>query len=327
MKFACEFFSMFFNIQEYDELLVHLAPTHDIDKIEDFFKQHPNQTIILWVEDMKHFNQQKWLGKLLKLIPIEKYQWKLKVRDPWLKDTQEVVEECRNTGVHFLYDILIDSWDVVQNLIQYQPSDMYITNSLGFDIVQVSKVLHDNNINVRVYPNISQSSVTQDNGITSFFIRPEDAQLYNQYIDVFEIFTPIDADNLKAFYYIMYANNLKWKGVLEEFIIGLNPEITNVQNVGLLNFFAPIRLSCKRECQRTKQCRMCNINLQMGQIMTNNNIGLQFTSEKPTKISNKNTSLPINLKEQIQEDVLNKIGFSDFSPELKEQILENLKKI
>ena len=47
MRFACEFYNMFFNIGEYDELIVYLSPSHDIDKIEDFFKKHPEQTITI----------------------------------------------------------------------------------------------------------------------------------------------------------------------------------------------------------------------------------------------------------------------------------------
>jgi len=47
--------------------------------------------------------------------------------------------------------------------------------------------LHDNNIKVRVFPNICQSSFKETPSIKTFFIRPEDIKYYSTFVDVFEL--------------------------------------------------------------------------------------------------------------------------------------------
>jgi len=323
MRFACEFYNMFFNIGEYDELIVYLSPSHDIDKIEDFFKKHPEQTITIYIDDSKHFNQYHWLSKLITLVPTDKYNWQLKLKNPWDENTQEIVQDCNNMGIPFFYDIFVDSWEVLYNIVKYKPAEVYITNSLAFDIQEVSKVLHENNIKVRVYPNIAQSSVPDDNDITSFFIRPEDARHYVDYVDTMEIFAPIDQDILKAFYYLMYSNCIKWMGPLNQFIIGLDEQ--PCLNNAIIDTFGPVRLKCKRECTHFKNCRMCHLAAEFGQLLTEHQLGLQYKSEYPQKIDRQGKGLSKQLKENIKQVVLQNLKIDDMDKELKDVILEKFK--
>jgi hypothetical protein len=50
-------------------------------------------------------------------------------------------------------------------------------------------LLHHNNIKLRVFPNICQSSFSETPSIKTFFIRPEDISIYSTFVDVFELIT------------------------------------------------------------------------------------------------------------------------------------------
>lgn len=69
---------------------------------------------------------------------------------------------------------------------------MYICEELGFSLDKISKILHENNIRVRVFPNICQSSFLETPSIKTFFIRPEDISIYSMFIDVFELVSDKD---------------------------------------------------------------------------------------------------------------------------------------
>lgn len=75
----------------------------------------------------------------------------------------------------------------MQGLLKYHPTDMYICEELGFSLLKISKILHDNNVKVRVFPNICQSSFPETESIKTFFIRPEDIIFYAPFVDVFEL--------------------------------------------------------------------------------------------------------------------------------------------
>lgn len=79
--------------------------------------------------------------------------------------------------------------DQLHGLLKYHPTDMYICEELGFSLDKISKLLHDNDILVRVYPNICQSSFSETLSIKTFFIRPEDIKFYDDFVDVFELIT------------------------------------------------------------------------------------------------------------------------------------------
>jgi hypothetical protein len=64
---------------------------------------------------------------------------------------------------------------------------MYICEELGFSLDKISKILHDNNVRVRVFPNICQSSFPETPSIKTFFIRPDDITVYATFVDVFEL--------------------------------------------------------------------------------------------------------------------------------------------
>lgn len=165
-------------------------------------------------------------------------------------DTYKLMRD--NAKVPFFYDTRVDSWDVLRGLARIGVSEMYIVGDLGFELDEVSKYLHERNIKVRAFPNVCQSNWTFDmEYLRSFFIRPEDVETYDKYIDVFEFFGTEEAQKtvFKA-----YAIDKEWYGRLEELIIGFKGDM---DSRFLFPLFADKRAVCKKRCVKGGKCNIC----------------------------------------------------------------------
>jgi hypothetical protein len=112
-------------------------------------------------------------------------------------------------------------------------------------------------VNIRMYPNVAQAPTIceafspEGEDIKKFFIRPEDLDQYEDYVDVIEFFGPLDKqDVLMDIYKDGY-----WMGGLDELIIGFKDKI-NCMN--LMPDFGFYRLACGHRCDLEK-CNYCDI--------------------------------------------------------------------
>lgn len=152
------------------------------------------------------------------------------------------------------------------SLMKYHPTDMYICQQLCFFMDQVSKVLHDNNIKVRVLPNICQSSAADTPSLLKFFIRPEDINVYSTYVDVFEL---ISDEARQAVIYKIYKQGY-WSGPIKEIIPNFKDELDS-RFVG--KAFGIVRTSCKRRClYKPQSCDICHRITKLANTFKDNNI-------------------------------------------------------
>ena len=87
--------------------------------------------------------------------------------------------------------------------------------------------------------------------IKKFWIRPEDVEVYGQYIDTIEFFgTPQQVGVLLK----VYKEDKKWFGQLKEIIFGLKSDLDSRY---IVPRFAEQRVSCKKECLKGGKCRIC----------------------------------------------------------------------
>jgi hypothetical protein len=86
--------------------------------------------------------------------------------------------------------------------------------------------------------------------INQFFIRPEDTETYEPFVDVFELWG--DSSRLSVTYEIYKQQ--QWLGDIQDLIIGFNDD---VPNAGIMEHFAQIRLGCKKKCFQGKKCDIC----------------------------------------------------------------------
>ena len=153
----------------------------------------------------------------------------------------------------FFFDTQVSDWDIFIGLLKIQVTDIYIVENLAFEIDKIHAVATQYNTQVRVYPNIAQSKWNDSSAIKKFFIRPEDINAYEEYIDVIEFY---DVDKKIDIYYDVYKQKKKWFGRLDEIILDFNSDIDNKY---IIPRFAEMRIKCGKNCLKGGSCRRCEI--------------------------------------------------------------------
>lgn len=145
------------------------------------------------------------------------------------------------------------TWDMLNECIKFGVSDVYITNELGFDIKNVKSFCDRNNVKVRVYPNIAQTSaiLLTLGTYESFYIRPEDVDLYENYVDIFEFF--LNEEKERVLYEIYEDRG--WRGDIDQLILNL-VHVNGARNNYIPTIFGYSRLDCRKRCIYG-DCQIC----------------------------------------------------------------------
>lgn len=143
--------------------------------------------------------------------------------------------------------------DLFYILINSGATDVFVVEAMGFELNKLSKVAKEKGVQIRVYPNIAQSAGNEVPGLKRFFIRPEDIQDYEEYVDVCDFFYE-DATCLN--YFNIYKNMKEWFGNLKEIINGLD---TDLDSRFILPRFGETRAKCGKRCFRGDPCHICDL--------------------------------------------------------------------
>ena len=188
---------------------------------------------------------------------------------------QKFIEELKDTNLRYFFKAAANSWDKFTGLMSQNVSDIYITDELAFELDKVAEIAHKNNIKVRVYPNVAQSRWDKLSDILKFFIRPEDIEIYESYVDVCEFYG--DKAQQIDTYYKIYQEDKKWFGDLQEIIIGLDSKIDSRY---IIPRFAEKRIKCGKDCLKSGKCEMCKRILDLSEQLENAHLIVQIDKEK-----------------------------------------------
>ena len=189
-------------------------------------------------------------------------------------NNKEHLTKVQKFKLPFYFINPVTSFDQMHGLIVYHPTDMYICEALGFSLDKVSKLLHDNNIRVRVYPNICQSSFPETPSIKTFFIRPEDISAYAAYVDIFELIT----DEARQQVLFKIYKQEKWFGKIEEVIPSFKG---NLDSRYLVGSFGAIRARCGKRCMyRPDSCNICDRFSELANTFAENKIVVRKAMKK-----------------------------------------------
>lgn len=190
----------------------------------------------------------------------EKYAPNIAICFTWTSkyDAEPVYNEVKEHDVPFYFSYPIESLDSLIAYTKLGVSDVFISGQLAFDLDTVkywTKDRPEKPIQIRCYPNICQNGIgfPIDGGIKDFFIRPEDIDLYDEYIDVIEFYDSVDTQNVL---YDIYFHTKEWNGNLQEIIKGLQRNVNSYYILG--NEFATRRMNCDKKCLKGKRCNLCN---------------------------------------------------------------------
>ena len=184
---------------------------------------------------------------------------------------EEFLSRAQEFEIPFFFTNFVTSIDQLYGFMKYNPTDMYICEELGFFLDKVSKILHDNNIKVRVFPNICQSSFSETESIKTFFIRPEDIFIYATFVDIFELIS--DAERQETLFKIYKQG--KWFGKIKEVIPTFKGELDSKY---LLGNFGMIRSKCGKRClYKPGSCAICDRFIEVADTFEKNKIVIRKT--------------------------------------------------
>lgn len=195
---------------------------------------------------------------------------------------KDIENELKNLDVPFFYDSYCNTADEVYGLIQKGITDVYITESLAFNLAEIGAYCKSKNVKVRIIPNIAQYK----NGFgdyvpdpCKFFVRPEDTYLYEPFVDVFQFIAPKDRISI---IYEIYRNR-QWAGDLSQLIVGFKEPF---YNTGIVPLFGERRLECRQKCMQEK-CDLCKQIKELSNKIHSNNLVIKTPIDKEWKNESK----------------------------------------
>lgn len=273
MKYCINYSNKSHIIDKVDEILIRYDKNKILELFTQFIPAHLNQRII--VQLIEEDNIDTIVNNLKKIISIynENKDIKFDIQLPFYN--QKFIEELKDTNLKYFFKAAANSWDKFTGLISQNVSDIYITDELAFELDKVAEIAHKNNIKVRIYPNVAQSRWDKLSDILKFFIRPEDIEMYEPYVDVCEFYG--DKAQQIDTYYKIYQEDKKWFGDLQEIIIGLDSKIDSRY---IIPRFAEKRIKCGKDCLKNGKCEMCKRILDLSEQLENAHLIVQIDKKK-----------------------------------------------
>lgn len=251
MKYCIDFYGQQLDLlNQVEEININLLNIKNLNDLEEFCELHKNQRINLCIDDYEEAINKSILTYA---IDFQKQHqiYNIYIRLPGYSDWSDEIKKD-NINCKFYFNTKIVDWDTLLFYLDYGVTDVFITEAMGFELENIASIVHKYNAQIRVFPNVAQAAKKQTDGLLKFWIRPEDTDFYNNYVDVYEFY--YDSYEKQLIYYDIYENDKKWSGDLQEIIIGLDK---NINNTKLVPRFAYKRVRCNRKCMKGSECQIC----------------------------------------------------------------------
>lgn len=250
MKYCIDYSKDTQILDKVDEINVFRDKIQDLEALEQFCEKHKEQRINVCIKDLEEAINQNWVKDLLDFQKQHK-DYNIYLRFPG-KNEELGVMLHEYLDSKFYFDTKVNDWDRVIGFIEFGVTDIFIVEGLGFELEKIAAIAHQNNVQIRVFPNVAQSTWNDLDDLRKFWIRPDDIDFYSQYVDVCEFFE--ESKKIDILYNI-YKKDKKWFGNLSELIIGLHEPIDSRY---IVPRFVKKRVKCGRECMKGGNCQMCD---------------------------------------------------------------------
>lgn len=158
-------------------------------------------------------------------------------------------QQCKEHNLPFYYVYPVNSFFELRGLKDLGAEYAYTGMPIFFQMPIVKEV----GIKIRCIPNVAyEAFIPQATGVCGQWIRPEDMEAYEPYIDICE-FAADSPEQEKALFRI-YAQDKHWSGDLNDLIKNLNYPC---KNLAVYKGLADIRISCGQVCQQRGGCKYC----------------------------------------------------------------------
>ena len=298
MKYAVSFFNNFRYKDEVDEIIFIYGEKNigHTEQISSYVNK--NQTAILQMEDISNEKFGEAFADLLEL--------KTDLNDNLILminfDNKDLIKQLKEFNFKFMFKDYARSKEMIEAMGAEGACSVYIVEELAFNLKALKYLKEKYNLEYRVFPDIAQSTKGTGNYIDplcKFFIRPEDTEVYEEYIDVFEFYHI--GEQLSVIYEIYKKQ--QWLGDLNDIIIGF-PEDKRISNRTIAPHFGQVRVDCNKICL----CGRCYICEEISKLADSfGEAGLEIIKKKKKveRTEEELSSAIEELKERINESKIN----------------------
>lgn len=164
-------------------------------------------------------------------------------------DSFDIMDICKLYELKYFYAIPVNTLFELQALVDYGCCDARIDAPLTHMLDRL--IMYP--ITLRMTPNVAYYKyIPHKDGVIGSWVRPEDVELYEPFIDVFEF---EDCDKIKEqSLYNTYAIHKKWPASLNNLISNLDYQGNNRL---IPRDLTEARLMCEQKCLTGHPCRLC----------------------------------------------------------------------
>lgn len=209
--------------------------------IPDLIQKYPNKTIILSPHEPGDANYD-W---------NELRRYSLMCQSNFIMNLNHMlfVNEAKENNIKFMLNMEATSYWELKGLEKLGAEYAYVGIPLFFDL----KHSLDMEIKLRAIPTVAYNHILPQDGVYGQWIRPEDVDKYEGYIQTLEFEPSCDIQREQTLFTV-YAIDKSWNTRLDILVEDLGSDAVNRL---IPSEIAEARLSCRQVCQSGGNCRIC----------------------------------------------------------------------
>ena len=247
MKYCLKWNNRCSHLKDADEISIKYIEDRGL---VDFMQKYAEKRIIIRLESTNFSD-----SEIAKLSAIKKQYPEYRFTVGLPQNDYNLALKLTEKNIPFYFLKPVQNWEDFRFYVtEFGVSDIDVSGAFAFELPKVKRFLEKIGVNtiIRATPNIIQSQTDNCPPLQHFFIRPDDIDLYEPYIDVIE-FEGIEHQDT---FYNIYAKEKMFIGKLNQIIYNFPLPI---DNLGLINAFTERRINCGRECLSGGRCNRCMI--------------------------------------------------------------------
>lgn len=156
MKYCIDFSKDTHILDKVDEINVFYDRIQDLEALDQFCQEHIKQRINVCFTDLDKGLYDNQIKDMLDFQEQHK-DYNIYLRFPGKNEELGFLLN-KYIDSKFYFDTKINDWDRVIGFIEYGVTDIFIVEGLGFELDKVAAIAHKNNVQIRVFPNVAQST-------------------------------------------------------------------------------------------------------------------------------------------------------------------------
>ena len=244
MKFCIPFNKESTALEKCDEIVINYTPNQSEPRLESFIQMWPDQRVTLNIGNEVPTEELVKMFKTLESYP------NFSIRFNQINTL--ILDYLQGINIPYYFNNIANTYDDLYLFKSQGVSEVFIGPTLGFDLINCSKVVKELKLAIRSYHTYGIRTNIYIRPHWQYFIRPEDMPLYEQYIDTIE-FLSTDVYKINTLFDVYQEQ--KWNGKLNEIIL---TQILPYDNQYIPPIWGRRRIQCGRTCMyKSEGCHIC----------------------------------------------------------------------